>query len=856
MRSRWLQLLALTLGVFFATPAQAQLFSPGKLAKGHEDLEGLKNCTQCHPQGGKLTEERCLDCHTELKGRVAKQQGYHGRLEPAKRACQRCHHDHKGVAYQMIRWDEKTFDHKETGWLLSGAHAKAECKTCHEPRLIVDKEVKKRLANKNKKRTFLGLADRCRDCHFDEHRGQVSKKCETCHSEDKFKPAKGFDHAKSAFALKGKHSKVDCDKCHELQTDTKTPAGAFPAPVSNQFSHYSPIEHKQCTNCHDDPHRGQFGKRCEDCHSEQGWNKIKAKKRGKRDFHDSTRYPLEAAHTEVDCDACHLPLGKRKKVFRGLPFKRCDDCHLDAHQGQVEGDCSVCHDLNGFQPANFGDDAHAKTEYALQGAHLAVACARCHVDATQTPTPSPALERYLKRSKRTYLISPQVLDLKARRCLECHTDAHEGQLEHRVQAEGCEGCHNVQGWEKVRLDHDKDTRYPLTGKHSEAACQKCHLAPTPKAAVVYRPLETACADCHPDVHMGQLADAKGTTDCTRCHDTADFKVLQGFSHEASRFPLRGKHEAVDCNKCHLEVQTKGGTLRKYRALPVDCEGCHADYHKGAFRRFIVPTEGLAVAATPVASAGAGCAECHGVEGWAPAQFDHARVGWQLQGRHAEARCGSCHGSDLSRPLSRDCSACHQDPHRGDLGQRCESCHDQAPSGSAVGAGEGNRPWASRYDADAHLASTFPLAGAHAAIACEECHSDTFGRGFVRAAGACLKCHADDYDSAAITSIDHVQAGFDQECQRCHVPSTFQGGRFEAHDACFYLSAGPHAAITCSGCHDSLQGATVSGRCDTQTARCTSCHEHSQDETDPEHREVPGYEYKDQKCYECHKFAQR
>lgn len=219
------------------------------------------------------------------------------------------------------------------------------------------------------------------------------------------------------------------------------------------------------------------------------------------------------------------------------------------------------------------------------------------------------------------------------------------------------------------------------------------------------------------------------------------------------------------------------------------------------------------------------------------------MGWALVARHAEARCGACHGTDLKTPLSRDCASCHRDPHRGELGQRCEGCHQELS-------------WESRFDADAHQSTTFPLSGAHAMIPCEECHSDTFGRGFVRAAAGCVKCHAQDYDRAALTGIDHVQAGFDTDCRRCHTPWTFERGRFDQHDACFYISAGPHAGISCLGCHDSLQGAQISGQCNTGTARCTGCHEHTQERTDPEHREVSGYQYKDQKCYECHRFAER
>lgn len=843
-RQLWV-LLGLSI-VVWSPQASAQLFSPGKLAKGHAQLEGLRNCTKCHPKGGNLSPAVCLDCHVELKGPVAKKQGYHGRLPDSKAACEGCHHDHKGRKYKMIRWDEAKFDHREAGWVLAGAHKKAKCKTCHEPRRITKTSIKKLLKHKNKSRTFLGLPKKCKDCHFDEHRGQLSLKCQACHSEKAFSPAEGFKHSKTDFVLKGKHKKVDCEKCHDKDRDTKTPATAFPGPVSREFAHYQPIESKRCTDCHDDPHRKRFGSRCTDCHSELGWKRLKTKAVKRRGFHSKTRYPLEGLHELVVCDACHLPLGKRKKVFRGLKYKRCDNCHLDGHQEQVKGDCSDCHDLNGFLPANYDATAHAKTAYPLQGAHLAVGCAGCHVKARRIKAPSKKLLKALKRRKRTHLVSKMRISLTGRKCVDCHMDPHGGQFDARTAKEVCEGCHSLDSWSKVRLDHDTQTQFPLTGAHAQVQCEACHVSSKKGAPVRYRPVPVDCAFCHADEHAGQFA-VEGKTDCEKCHAAGSFKV-KVFAHAKSRFRLAGKHAAVDCQKCHLKVKTKTRILTRYRPLPRDCEQCHADYHQGAFDII------LGDAST------AGCAGCHDEQGWAPAQFDHELVGWRLEGRHRQARCGACHGSDLSRALPKDCGSCHSDPHRGELGLVCEGCHDQDTGpdvlSASPGPSTGVRPWASRFDAAAHQGTVFPLAGAHAVIPCQECHGDSFARGFVRAAAGCIRCHADDYQAAALTSIDHQAANFGLDCQSCHTPWDFKRARFEAHDACFAISAGPHAGLSCGSCHDSLQGATTTGQCNTQTAACTGCHDHRQSETDDEHRDVPGYQYKDQKCYECHSFVQR
>ena len=48
---------------------RAQL-SPGDLTTAHSHLDGISNCTQCHVLGNKVSSEKCLVCHTEIKERI------------------------------------------------------------------------------------------------------------------------------------------------------------------------------------------------------------------------------------------------------------------------------------------------------------------------------------------------------------------------------------------------------------------------------------------------------------------------------------------------------------------------------------------------------------------------------------------------------------------------------------------------------------------------------------------------------------------------------------------------------------------------------------------------------------------
>lgn len=565
--------LAAVLGVLFApSAARAQLFSPGPLSKAHAELEGLNNCTKCHPQGGKLDPGLCFECHEPIAKRVRAKRGYHGRM--AENRCEKCHHEHRGRDFLPIRWEPREFDHGETGWTLEGAHRDTDCEDCHDPRLIVDREVRARLERPLKERTWLGLGEACSSCHFDEHRGQLSADCARCHDARAFAPASGFDHAKSDFPLRGAHRRVRCQDCHAEEADPRPTA--FPASRSETFARYAPVAHEACTDCHTDPHQGRFGPDCESCHDERSWSELKEGQRRERSFHDETRYPLEGGHREVRCESCHLPLGKRKAVYKGLAFGRCLDCHLDAHAGEVKGDCDGCHRVASFYPSTFALEEHARV-WPLERDHAATPCAGCHVER-----PNPALSRDLRRALARRARKPPMsradLDPKGERCLDCHQDEHRGQL-----GENCTACHPDGAWSADHFDHAA-ARFRLEGAHAAAACVDCHQRPKPNAPVRYRPVELRCDGCHPDPHLGQL-DAEGQ-DCDRCHGLERFE-LASFDHDAlTRYPLEGKHREVKCDRCHPSVPLPGGgSVVKYRPLSTACADCHADFHKGAFRGY-------------------------------------------------------------------------------------------------------------------------------------------------------------------------------------------------------------------------------------------------------------------------------
>jgi len=584
--------------------AAADLFSPGELSRAHQALEGMGSCTKCHEAGEQLSPARCLECHGELKARLDQGQGFHGHLPPAERTCQSCHHEHMGRDNALVDWGnggQKGFDHARTGFTLKGKHRALDCARCHDPRRIEDPLVKAALAKQPGRKTFLGQPQACAACHFDEHRGQLGADCQRCHTEDAWKTVRGFDHARTAFPLTGKHARVDCAKCHLPQP---ADAGGVPATVTPPrnaagFMKLKGLAFQSCADCHKDPHQDRFGQTCQGCHTTEDWKRVTSGGGEQRAFHEKTRFPLKGAHALVACVACHGPAPGAPAKFRGLAFERCIDCHADSHVGQIAGlsparaapdakTCDRCHTLDGYLPARFELEDHDRTGFKLEGAHRAVSCARCHPKDPQLASRVPvAVRTALEAYRRPLRVSLARFDIPhAQDCRSCHKDPHAGQFANRVEQAGCTSCHQVTSFRTVKFDHAKDSIFALTGKHAQVACGSCHR-PDAAGVVRYRPLIAACATCHADPHAGQFAARGQPADCTRCHDTAEWKQVK-FVHQPpfTTFQLTGKHRALDCARCHPAVQVAGTPVRRYRPLPTKCQGCHDDFHKGAFKGFV------------------------------------------------------------------------------------------------------------------------------------------------------------------------------------------------------------------------------------------------------------------------------
>ena len=626
-----------------SSAAARDIFSPGELSTAHQRLEGLKNCTQCHSAGQQLSPAKCLQCHAEIGATLEKGSGLHGKLAPAQRSCQSCHREHQGRTFAIVDFGEggaKSFEHTRSGWPLHGAHTKVDCSKCHDARLVQDKTVKKLLQTKQPARTFLGLGTSCTSCHADEHRGQEGEGCLRCHTDQAWKPARGFDHAKAGFALRGAHTSLACNACHKQEPDAAA-AAKFPLPVhADSFTRFKPVAHASCIDCHKDPHDNRLGQTCTSCHSESSWKEQKRQEGvgGARAFHQKTAFQLLGAHGNVACKLCHGPFPDGRKVqYKGLAFSTCASCHADAHGGQVQGDCKSCHTEQTFAATSFDLERHLG--FPLEGKHAEAKCAVCHVQDASLKSRSKARLR-----------------LDGTSCASCHADAHGG----KVQSD-CRTCHSVQGFAPARYEVEDHQSWPLEGAHQTVACTLCHPkddALLAKAQRQKRPphgpwlsraslvnlhpvaMPATCESCHADAHAGAFKPEG----CAACHTVGSFHDAK-FDHARTGFPLDGKHASATCAACH-------GSATRFAKVDVSCVSCHAEPHAGQL--------------------GDACVRCHTTESWAPANFHHDEF-FKLDGRHAPLSCDACHPkiqlapgvkSALYKPRPVSCEGCHSDFHRG------------------------------------------------------------------------------------------------------------------------------------------------------------------------------------------------
>jgi len=413
-------------------------------------------------------------------------------------------------------------------------------------------------------------------------------------------------------------------------------------------------------------------------------------------------------------------------------------------------------------------------------------------------------------------------------CLDCHKEIawlvqQQRGFHFGVREQRCSTCHPDHGGKDFALiswpgggqqkfDH-RTAGWPLDGGHQKVKCEACHkpafrvsnaatLSARRGTDVGWVGLERQCVSCHKDVHHGGL----GTT-CDKCHVTMNWKTINksSFDHDKTKYPLRGRHAEVACDKCHDFSTGKVASNPRF----ANCTDCHKDDHAGT---------------ATLAGRVVDCAACHVVSGWRPSTYtavQHRQAKYPLEGRHEQVKCEACHVKNpprvpvtqlgsagvWMRPVAIQCRDCHADDHGGQLARRpdrsaCNSCHTV----------KGWKP--STYTVATHATLRLRLEGRHAEIECRACHGpnriglpalpDTGVLG--RAAVAltlkeieCAACHVDPHKGRFAANGPRAKG---KGCLACHDVRTFRPSTSDvaAHATFSFALEGAHRATACVGCH--------------------------------------------------------
>jgi hypothetical protein len=329
----------------------------------------------------------------------------------------------------------------------------------------------------------------------------------------------------------------------------------------------------------------------------------------------------------------------------------------------------------------------------------------------------------------------------------------------------------------------------------ENDCKQCHVKLDRKAQ------DSLCMACHKEVGAdvrvksgfhGRLAD----TTCRTCHTDhkgRDARVVKldtkTFDHTKTDFKLLGKHEKVECAKCHI-------TGKKYREASLECSVCHKkdDVHKG--------------------SLGPKCTDCHTESSWKEARFDHDTTKFPLTGKHTDTKCVDCHKDNVYKDTPKNCYACHrkvddQKGHKGQFGEKCDTCHSTKEW----------KPSTFNHDTD----TKYQLRGKHHGTACRDCHTGNLYKD--KLSQECYACHKKD---------DKHKESLGQKCGSCHTEKNWKESPKFDHAATDFPLLGKHAKVECKDCHKSQMFKEA-------PKDCFGCHA-----KDDKHKTTLG-----QACADCH-----
>ncbi len=472
-------------------------------------------CALCHVNNNfKTLPMNCVGCHLIDFQKTTNPNHVTGGFS---QDCQVCH--------STTNWLNATFDHSKTSFPLTGAHISVQCALCH--------------INNN----FTTVPTQCSGCHMTDFNKTASPPhvsagfptdCTLCHTTANWTSAT-FNHSTTGFPLDGGHTSLLCAQCHVNNNYKLTSGACYPCHTADFTATNNP------------PHASAgFPTDCTLCHTTANWTSATFN-------HGTTGFPLTGGHTSLLCAQCHVSNNYKLTSGACYPCHTVDYTNTNNPPHASAGfptDCTLCHTTANWTSATFN---HSTTGFPLDGGHVSLQCAQCHVSNNYKLTSGA--------------------------CYPCHTADYNDTNNPPHASAGfptdCTLCHTTANWTSATFNHST-TGFPLDGGHVSLLCAQCHVSNN------YKLTSGACYPCHTTDYNGATnpphAASGFPTDCTQCHTTANW-TSSTFNHNNTGFALTGAHTSLHCAQCHVD--------NNYKLTSGACYPCHtADFtwdHQSASR---------------------------------------------------------------------------------------------------------------------------------------------------------------------------------------------------------------------------------------------------------------------------------
>lgn len=660
----------------------------------------------------------------------------------------------------------------------------------------------------------------CATCHKDSSLISLHSRyyvgCSTCHTMNAYKPA--------VVSLN-----PDCSGCH-----TSTVNSALDMAESHKPFHNANTALYPATST------------CLDCHAKDttvdGQSLLAVHKKN--------------ADSSVTCYTCHGDTARQAvKDAIAANNVSCQTCHGDAgHDHPVAANsymadapvaCGQCHSTN---TTDKGAELSAVHQQAAdRGLISNYSCATCH------NTNFEGADKVIVKDGNLDMRKNETTPIY---CIDCHNGtqadalgekypAHDGNHINSAQYGIYQGTYNGQAFDDSGVDCSKchaslDTKtIHDPAVHPNVNCNSCHQSNNTAVQAVIAGAWSrvtdkttyTCSSCHntlPYKHQPEhLASGSENVTCNTCHDginaPGSFNAPSGTN--ISVFTAHITNGTTDCNKCHTSANP---TVSQFISAGIGI--ANSAYTCSACHDAITPKHVKQHSVTSYLSTGnANCSGCHNAD----VSVLHSAT------TKATLNCDTCHGSDPALPNTKATILANLSTKTAPPGFTCESCHPNAASGHSHRVAANGYGLSPNVDCSkCHSTDTDGSAELYTV------HQNAANAGKITNF-SCSTCHNSTFEGAGKPIVQDKVLDMKQNgttviyCTTCHNGTLADalGEKYPAHDGNHINStqygtyqgtyngqAFDDSGVDCSKCHASLETKSIHDPAVHPNVNCNSCHQ--------------------------------